>query len=178
MRPAYKPPSRFTFPKYVDKEYLRIRQLVDDSIEKADAVSISSGINFLGILVKCQYKLIKIDGWSDVNNNKLIHFVVHTPTPFHFDSIDTGAKENKGQLIKNEFAKQIEKIGPAKVISIVSDHAPNMRLGWTLLQNEYPWLIAEGCKAHALHLLAGDFVNHVAFSSLIAKCSKLVKFLR
>ena len=38
-----------------------------------------------------------------------------------------------------------------------------MRLGWTLIQNEYPWLIAEGCKAHALHLLAGDFVNHVAF---------------
>ena len=96
MRPAYKPPSRVTFPKCVDKEYLRIRQLVDDSIAEADAVAISSGINFLGILVKYQYNLIKIDGWSDVNNNKLINFVVHTPTPFHFDSIDTGANENNG----------------------------------------------------------------------------------
>lgn len=94
-RPSYKLPSRndkFT-KKLVPNEYERVKKSVELAINSADFLALSS------------------DGWTDISCNRLINFIVHTPTPYLFSSINATADIHSGQHIADLMSIEIEKLG-------------------------------------------------------------------
>lgn len=72
----------------------------------------------------------------------------------------------------------ILQIGSHKVISIVTDHANNMRAAWAIIQAEFPWIICSGCKAHLLDLVCRDICKLPAVAVALDNCKSIVKFFR
>ena len=118
------------------------------------------------------------DGWTDVSSNRLVNVVVHTPKPFLFTTIDATLEEHTGLYISSLIEEQIEKLGPRKIISVVTDNAANMKLAWRLLEEKFPWIIFDGCKAHSVDLAAKDFCKVELVSAFINDCVKFGKFFR
>ena len=89
MRPSYKLPSRpNNFAKIlVPNEFKRVEQLVQNATNSADFVSISS------------------DGWTDVNDNKIVNILVHTPKSYLYESIDTLDEPHTGEYIAKTISK-------------------------------------------------------------------------
>lgn len=69
-------------------------------------------------------------------------------------------------------------LGPRKVVSIVTDNAPNMKKAWRLIGQKYPWIVSEGCKAHSVDLVAKDLCETASIGSVVEKCVKIAKFFR
>uniref|UniRef100_A0A915CPB3 DUF659 domain-containing protein n=1 Tax=Ditylenchus dipsaci TaxID=166011 RepID=A0A915CPB3_9BILA len=110
--------------------------------------------------------------------NRLINVIVHAPQPFLFDTIDATLSSHTGDFIRNVLSERIEKLGKHKIIAMVTDHAPNMRLAWELLALDYPWILFEGFKAHMVDLVAKDLSKTTYIADCIKDCEKIAKFFR
>jgi hypothetical protein len=161
LRPSYNLPSRFQFSTgFLSSEYQRVESMVEKATNKADFLALTS------------------DGWTDVSSNRLVNVVVHTPKPYLFATIDASMEEHTGAYICTLLAEKIEKLGPKKIIAVVTDNAANMKLAWRLLEEKYPWIIFDGCKAHFVDLAAKDFCKVDDVSAFINDCLKVAKFFR
>lgn len=142
---------------------------------------------------KVDFLAISSDGWTDINGASIINVIVHTPKPFHFNSINASGESHTGEyiagiirsiwfvihlLIIGILSKEIEKLGKHKVVAVVTDHAANMRKAWDLLSIKYPWILFEGCKGHMVNLAARDVCEKTAVKSFLDECSKIVRFFR
>lgn len=69
-------------------------------------------------------------------------------------------------------------LGPQKVVAVVTDNARNMKAGWKLLEQKYPWIVFEGCKAHGLDLATKDLCKLDFVADVVDKCVDIAKFFR
>jgi hypothetical protein len=53
-----------------------------------------------------------------------------------------------------------------------------MKASWKLLEEKYPWIIFEGCKAHGVDLAAKDLCKLDFILEIINKCIDVSKFFR
>uniref|UniRef100_A0A915ETY4 DUF659 domain-containing protein n=1 Tax=Ditylenchus dipsaci TaxID=166011 RepID=A0A915ETY4_9BILA len=118
---------------------------------------------------------VSSDGWSDINTNKIINVVVHTPKPYLYNSIDTKEEVHDGKYIAKILAEEIEAVGKHKVVAVVTDHAANMRKAWEILEKAYPWILFEGCKAHMLNLAAKDICQRTMVALRVKFCQDIVR---
>jgi len=160
IRPTFKPPSRKQFIGLLDMEYEKVNLTVKEAINKADFIAITS------------------DGWTDVSRNRLINVIAHAPKPMLYNTIDATMDSHTGEYICKVIAEQIKKIGARKVIALVTDNAANMKKAWRLLNEMFPWILFEGCKAHSIDLAAKDIVNQVTVEPFVKKCITIAKFFR
>jgi hypothetical protein len=162
LNPAYKLPNRQNkfAKKLLPAEHFRIRAFVEETIKQAEDVAIAS------------------DGWTDVSSNRLINTYVHLPRPLHFHTIDATISRHTGPFIKDYLTEQFQKIDPRKVIALVTDHASNNINAAGLISNQFPWILWEGCKAHAIDLAAKDICQKTGVKSLIGRCVEIAKFFR
>lgn len=80
IQPAYKLPSRRSISENLVPElYSEVKQAVDDEIKNSSYVSLS------------------FDGWTDNRQRSITNAIVHTPTPFLFESIDDGTNAHTGK---------------------------------------------------------------------------------
>lgn len=128
---------------------------VEDLVSKAPSVAIGS------------------DGWSDIKNVGIVNVIVFPSggPALLWESIDTGTNSHTGQYYCDELSKAIDKLGPEKVMALVTDNASNMKLGWELLQQRYQWLLCYGCLAHSLNLLARELCGY--FKRLFAETTQV-----
>jgi lysyl-tRNA synthetase class I len=71
----------------IPAEYVRVKKSVDDALKSSDFLSISS------------------DGWTDVNDTPIINFIIHSPKPYLFSSVDTTGEAHSGQYICDKISE-------------------------------------------------------------------------
>jgi hypothetical protein len=98
-RPAWRLPTRRQLAeKYLDCAYSTLKGKVNQSIDQAQCVGIST------------------DGWTNVRRESVMNFMVLTPTPFFYESIITNEEKHTGVYIAQELSRIINKIGREKGI--------------------------------------------------------------
>lgn len=162
LRPGYTLPSRnHMIPKVlIPAEYKEVQHRVKKFAEDSDALTIST------------------DGWTDINGKSILNFVILNPEPRLHSFADVSEDGETGEVIATKLIEIISEVGPNKVAAIVSDHAAAMRKAWSLVNDKFPWIRGEGCKAHALNLVMSDIFQHGHYKEYIISCSTIVKFFR
>lgn len=162
LRPGYKLPSReYMIPKVlIPAEYQNVQQRVKKFAEDSDALSIST------------------DGWTDITGKSILNFVILNPEPRLHSFSDVSEDGETGEVIAQKLIEIICEVNPNKVAAIVSDHAACMRKAWRLVNDKYPWIQGEGCKAHALNLIMHDIFSYDMYKEYKNSCSTVVKFFR
>ena len=164
IRPSYNPPTRkkVAGPLLLD-EYEELKTSVKEKIEKARYVNLVS------------------DGWSNMRNEHVVNFIILIPneeTPIYFKSLFTADIRQTGENIATEIIRVIEEIGPDKVVSVVTDNAPNMTSAWTIIETNFPKIFANGCAAHVLNLLIKDLCSAEKYQNVMVKANNIVNYVK
>lgn len=161
IRPSYKVPSRYDLSNsLLDKEYEEVTRFVDEKIKNADFVTVIT------------------DGWSNIRNEGIISYIVTTPTPIFYKSIETKDHRHTAVYISQELIKVIDEIGAQKITALVTDNASNMKGAWQIVQAQYPHIFTIGCAAHGLNLLLGDIFKIQTFQLIISNAKEVVKYVK
>ncbi|MGP1917712.1 MAG: DUF domain-containing protein, partial [Candidatus Hodgkinia cicadicola] len=133
---------------------------------------------------------LQCDGWSNLNNESIINFVVSKPDPLFVDFVMTkdnryNARELNTILIdtmQDTIAELIEKIlikyGPEKFLVIIAEHAANMRAALNIVKEKYPNIVPLGFLAHLLYLLCSDILCCTSVKFFMATVIDIVKIMK
>lgn len=116
LNPDYTPPNRKRMSTtLLDSEFNDTKNRIESAINNAKVLHLAA------------------DGWSNVRNEGILNIFVFTPRPFFYSFVDTKANRHTSEYLMSEIAKVIDKLGPEKFMSIITDNASNMkRCGETL----------------------------------------------
>ncbi|CAI5681183.1 unnamed protein product [Oreochromis niloticus] len=82
LRPAYIPPTRHALSTHLlDEDFSRVQAKVKQTIDQADCISVIS------------------DGWSNIRGQGIINYIITTPQPVFYKSVDT--KVSRGSFVSN-----------------------------------------------------------------------------
>jgi hypothetical protein len=140
LRPDAKLQSRKTLAeKNLDEAYSSMKTKMND---------ICAGIE--GTLIS--------DGWSNVNNQSVINYILATPSKTIFLETEyTGATSHNAENLSNDMIKVIDKYPTTNFAGICTDNTAANKSMWKILESKYPSKFCYGCQAHGLHLLVKDF---------------------
>ncbi|XP_055716727.1 uncharacterized protein LOC129810342 isoform X1 [Phlebotomus papatasi] len=157
VNPNFQPPTRKQLAgKLLEEEYQRRLKTVDTKIQEANNLS------------------IMCDGWSNVRNEGIINVIITTPTPVFVKSVQTGTNSQTADYIANILTETIQKYGPKKFFSVVTDNCSVNKKAWTLIQAEFEHIVCYGCMAHCLNLILTDLLNLSNVNKFVAKGKKVV----
>lgn len=159
LRPSYAPPSRFEGSNsLLNNEYKRVKEMVDSKVAKASSLC------------------LQVDTWTNVKSEAVMNFLLSTPEPVYFDSIDVGTNHENSQFIHDEIKKIIDAIDVRKLIAVISDNVSANRAAWNLLDQTYrnEHLAFYGCAGHIGQLFIKDVGNIPSVSRIIDNSSKIV----
>ncbi|XP_072564792.1 uncharacterized protein [Paramormyrops kingsleyae] len=161
LRPAYIPPTRHALSTHLlDEEFSRVQAKVKQTIDQADCISVIS------------------DGWSNIRGQGIINYIITTPQPEFYKSVDTKENRHTGQYIADELKVIINDLGPDKVFALVTDNAANMKVAWAHVEETYPHITTIGCAAHTLNLLLKDIMALKTMDTLNKRAKQVVKFVK
>lgn len=161
LNPAYAsemPKSRALSGVLLDKEYSKGTQKLEETLKDSKDL------------------VLFTDGWTNCRGDHIVNFLVKAPSQpsvFYTSVTTTGIIQN-GNAVAAAIGEVVEKLGPEKFSSLVSDNAPVMKAAWKILEEKYPNISAFGCAAHVLNLLVKDILE--PHSS--GKFSYYIQFLR
>lgn len=142
LRPSYQLPSRHSLSKpLLESEYERVMESVQGKINEALCLALLT------------------DGWTNVRGEGIINFVITTPQPVFYKSIETGENRHTAEYISCKICDVLQKIGSGKVFALLTDNASNMKAAWEIIMEKYPHITAIGCAAHGLNLLFNDIMK-------------------
>ena len=70
--------------------------------------------------------------------------------------VDTSGHEKTARYIANEFIMVIKRIGPEKVVQIVTNSAAACKAASALVTKDYPHITWTACASHLLDMLLED----------------------
>lgn len=161
-RPTFKVPNRKQMSTtHLNVSYEKIRNRVKSQIDDEAMVSIMS------------------DGWSNIRNEGIINYMVHTSKgDLFYDFSLPKAQKHTGIYIASELSRIIEEIGLSKITAVITDNAANMRAAWAELKMRYPGIQCIGCASHTLNLLMKDMESMTTLLVHIKSCKEIVKFFK
>ncbi|RHZ62888.1 hypothetical protein Glove_334g4 [Diversispora epigaea] len=150
LNPGYAPPSRTTLSG----------RFLDEELENAENLT------------------LVLDGWTSIRSDSLYNFIIITSERKEYlIALKNFSKESHtGEMLANEIAIIIKKIGSEKFAAVVTDAAANCRVAREKIQFSYPHIWNIRCIAHAFNLIASDLVKLDAIKEFITKCNKLCCF--
>ena len=108
---------------------------------------------------------LQIDGWSNCRNERILG-VLSTDEKRRArveDSIFVGSEKEDAGHVKAKLEKIFDRLGPDRLISVTSDHAPNMKNALQLLREDptgkYEHVVWQPCVCHLLHLVQQHIVD-------------------
>ncbi|RHZ88171.1 hypothetical protein Glove_26g327 [Diversispora epigaea] len=161
LNPGYAPPSRTTLSgRFLDEEVTRVNKYIDQELENAENLT------------------LVLDGWTSIRSDSLYNFIIITSERKEYlIALKNFSKESHtGEMLANEIAIIIEKIGSEKFAAVVTDAAANCRVAREKIQFSYPHIWNIRGIAHAFNLIASDLVKLDAIKEFITKCNKLCRF--
>ncbi|KAK3909078.1 Phenylcoumaran benzylic ether reductase POP1 [Frankliniella fusca] len=158
LNPLYTPPTAYKLGYPLLKaEFEKVMKAADEKMENALCVSLLS------------------DGWKDISSDKVVNVIVCTPDPIFFDAIYPGENRENSDYIGKILIDAVKKIGPPKVLIIITDNAMNMKAAWKIVIDKYKHIFCIGCAPHGLNLLAKDIMKAETFATLMKSAEKIVK---
>lgn len=124
----------------LDKEFAKSSDRVGKVLEESENLTLIS------------------DGWTNVRGDHIVNFCIKAPgkkTVF-YSSIDTSGISQNAVEVANAICSVIEKLGPERFCSVITDNANVMKASWDIIETTYPHISANGCAAHAMNLLVKD----------------------
>lgn len=161
IRPSYQLPSRYSLSKPLLKaEYARVMEKVDHQISEALCLTLIS------------------DGWTNIRGDSIVNFIICTPKPVFYKSIDASENKHTGEYMSNQMIEVIEKIGSEKFFALVTDNGSNMKAAWDIITDKYPSITAFGCFAHGMNLVMNDIMNLQTMQNILKKAKRVVKHIK
>lgn len=161
IRPSYTLPSTYKFSNsLLDAEYERVRRASEAKINEANSLTLTS------------------DGWTNIRGEGVINFIVCTPSPIFYKSIQPGIERETSEYISNQMINVINEIGNGKFFLVVTDNASNMKAAWKVITEKYPHISCTGCAAHSLNLLLNDFMKIKAFTKTTRHSKNICKYIK
>lgn len=161
LRPSYSPPTRKVLSTtLLDKEFDNVKEKVNENIRVAQDVHLC------------------VDGWSNMRNEGILNFVIHTPKPNFYCFVETKTNRHTAEYLFSESCKVLEAVGPQKFLAVVSDNAANMIKCGKMVETKYKNIVWIGCLAHTLHLLINDILKLESVSQCFDKTIQIIKTIR
>ncbi|XP_059205496.1 uncharacterized protein LOC131984623 [Centropristis striata] len=161
LRPAYCPPTREVLSSHLlDCEYDRVQSQVHEAVGKADCVTII-----------CR-------GWSNIKETGAIIYLVATPVPLFYKRTTTEEQTLTSTFIAEELKDVINEVGPQKVVSVVTDDAPEMMAAWAQVEEAFPHITAIGCTSCGVQQLFDDTVATPSMQALCRRAEQVVRYVR
>ncbi|EGZ26616.1 hypothetical protein PHYSODRAFT_409959, partial [Phytophthora sojae] len=97
------------------------------------------------------------DGWTSVNKEKVINYVVVSllMRPLLWCTRTCGEDEQTAEYVASKISEGVDEINKAAgkdvVVSVTTDNAPVMQNAWAILEATHP-IFCNGCSSHALNL--------------------------
>jgi hypothetical protein len=126
------------------------------------------------------FLLLALDGWSSPNNRSIWNFTILTPTrkEYIIQLSDLSADFHMGIFIAKKVKEILNRIGPSKFATIVSDNGANVRKAREIIQTKYPRIKNIRCISHCINLISCDIVQHSFAERILKKVNILASFFR
>ena len=162
--PHFKTPNRKQLSTtMLDEAYELVQKEVEPLVEAAKKTGLS----------------ICSDGWSDVNRNPLLNFLVNTPDgPVFRSATDSSGHTKDGPYLAALLCEHIEELGPHNVIAVLTDNARACKAAGAILEERYPHISWIGCTAHCLDLLLKDIFKLDWAKEAADSAADLIRFFR
>lgn len=120
---------------------------------------------------------ISVDGWSSVTNRPLMNImqVCHVGEEF-LASVDTSGHFKDHGYMVGIMRKYVELVGPTNVVEICTDNASVMKKAVKKVQETYPHIYFQGCGAHILNLIIGDWGKQAWMKKVVDEAKTMVDF--
>lgn len=131
------------------------------------------------ILEESENLTLVSDGWTNNRGDHIVNFCIKSPghkTFFH-SSINTSGSSQNAVEVANCIINVIERIGPKKFSSVITDNAPVMKAAWKLIEIKFPHILCYGCAAHGMDLLIKDLLSLPGNASTLKDAEKIIKFI-
>uniref|UniRef100_A0A2S2PV19 DUF659 domain-containing protein n=2 Tax=Sipha flava TaxID=143950 RepID=A0A2S2PV19_9HEMI len=120
IRPTFKLPCRKSISTvYVDKVYAEMQSSITHDLLEANDLH------------------IQLDGWTNINNDGIINFVICKPEPLFVKFLNTKDNRHTAEYLKNRIVEIIETYGKEKFFVIIGDNAANVKKSFELVKNVY-----------------------------------------
>jgi len=96
------------------------------------------------------------DGWSNVNKDPVLNFILVNPTENIFlKSVYTQDESHTGEYLSMESSKVIESFH-SQIVGMVTDNISANKKSWKILEQKFPDKYFYGCVCHTLNLIVKD----------------------
>ncbi|XP_057987302.1 uncharacterized protein LOC110640419 [Hevea brasiliensis] len=118
------------------------------------------------------------DGWTDRKGRTLINFLANSPKGSVFiKSIDASDESKTAALLASLIEKELIKIGPEKVVQVVTNNASNNVAAGRILEVNFPHLYWTPCSAYCIDLMLEDIFKIRVFKETFRKAVELTGFI-
>ena len=132
LRPTYDIPTRYMLSNdLLNKTYESVKKDVEEKIASSNTVT------------------IQLDTWSNIRNEGIVNFIINTPEPVFYKSVETKTESQNAEFYLEEVSLVIDELGAKIVISVITDNASVCQKFWRLLEKKYAEDCAYGCAAHS-----------------------------
>lgn len=129
-------------------------------------------------LMEAKILHLSVDGWSNLRNEGILNVIIYTPKPVLYCTIETKDNRHTSLYLYNELSKIIDKLGPMKFVTIITDNAANMKRCGEMLREKYSNVQWSGCVAHTIHLCVMDILKIESISEIVSKVTAIVKCIK
>ncbi|XP_070031283.1 uncharacterized protein [Nicotiana tomentosiformis] len=113
---------------------------------------------------------IMMDKWTARTGKMIINVLVNSPKGSLFlESIDASDSSTDHIKMFTLFQNTIEKIGPSKVVQVVTDNASENVKAGGMVEGAYKNVYWTPCAAHCINLILGDIFKEKPFSTVFGQ---------
>ncbi|OIT05564.1 hypothetical protein A4A49_29924 [Nicotiana attenuata] len=121
---------------------------------------------------------IMMDKWTARTGKMIINVLVNSPRGSLFlESIDASDSSTDHIKMFTLFQNTIEKIGPSKVVQVVTDNASENVKAGGMIEGAYKNVYWTPCAAHCINLMFGDIFKERPFSTVFGQGVRLHSYI-
>lgn len=123
---------------------------------------------------------LQCDAWSNIKGEGIINFIINTPEPTFYKTLETSVNSQTGEYLQKEISQIIDQVGPKKILGVVTDNASNNLKAHELLDKQYEeyYIQFYGCAGHLLNLTAKDIVALKIAKEIVDKGSEIINTIK
>lgn len=160
VAPSYRLPTRKTLTAYVDNVYDEMKKFQDDNLKSLSTLH------------------LQLDGWSNIRNEGIIHFLISTPAPLLVEFVNTLDNRHTSEYLTTKIFEVLNEVGPEKFFVIIGDNANNVQRALLNVKELYPHVTPLRCQAHTLNLLADDVLKIDVIKTIMKMVVDVVKEIK
>ncbi|CAB3229543.1 unnamed protein product [Arctia plantaginis] len=121
---------------------------------------------------------LQLDGWSNINNEGVINFIISKPEPVFVESLNTEQNRHTSEYLREEILKVMRTYREDKFVVVIGDNARNIQKTFQLVKEVQPHDVPLNCAAHTINLLAHDVLKCEGFNNFIKLCIDVIKSIK